>query len=50
MTRQATMLLKHLKIVTRIDIQYAMLVKPGIAGFADRVAFLQHAARINNLK
>lgn len=50
MTEQALTLLKHLKIVSVSDIQYAMLVKPGIAGFADRVAFLQQAARSNNLK
>jgi len=50
MTNTALMLLKHLKVVTSNDIFYANLVKSGIAGFADRVAFLQQAARSNNLK
>jgi len=50
MTEQALSLLKHLKTITTSDIQYAMLVKAGIAGFADRVAFLQQAERTNNLK
>lgn len=50
MTEQALTLLKQLKTVKAIDIKYAMLVKPGIEGFADRVAFLQQAARTNNLK
>ena len=50
MTSQALMLLKHLKTVSESDIKFAMLVKSGIEGFADRVAFLQQAARNNNLK
>lgn len=50
MTEQALTLLKHLKVITAFDIQYAMLVKSGISGIADRVAFLQQAARSNNLK
>jgi hypothetical protein len=50
MTSQAIILLKHLKVITFNDIFYANLVKPGVAGVADRVAFLQQAARSNNLK
>ena len=50
MTEQALILLKHLKVITLTDVQYAVLVKPGIEGIADRVAFLQQAARTNNLK
>ena len=50
MTSQALMLLKHLKIVSESDIKFAMLVKSGIAGVADRVAFLHNAMLNNNLK
>lgn len=50
MTEQAITLLKHLKIVTHLDITYAIMVQPGISGYADRVAFLQRAAQMNNLK
>jgi hypothetical protein len=50
MTSQALTLLKHLKSVSASDLAFALLVKPGIAGFSDRVAFLQQAARSNNLK
>lgn len=50
MSHQAATLLKHLKIVSASDLAFASLVKSGVAGFADRVAFLQQAARSNNLK
>ena len=50
MSNTALMLLKHLKVVTSSDIVYANLVKSGIAGFTDRVAFLHNAMINNNLK
>lgn len=50
MTKQALMLLKHLKIVTMQDIIYACMVKSGTKGFQDRIDFLNNAKMQNNLK
>ena len=50
MTHQAKTLLKHLKVVSYADRVFASLIPEGVTGFADRIAFLENAARNNNLK
>jgi hypothetical protein len=50
MSHQALTLLKQLKVVSYADRVFASLIPAGIAGFADRIAFLENAKRNNNLK